>query len=524
MSEVKIEQVISHIHETMRDISCEFKVFRKRRSDHVISIAIWKKSIGYVLNLSTSILWWIQNMEVFFPNWNVRFYIDSSITTRKLKGDKTPWNDIISNMKKHNNVEVWLGYCPWGDDNTDINCNKCHINTFNSLLRFHATVDKSVKIAVMKNVELLTSPKDARLIHDWVNNTDKKYYFICDPNYICKYTQEHPSELCIKSELQNEIMILATFGTRNGIGIPDYFDQVSKVIFKSNSGLSKYVYGVDEIVLTKLIKPLMTFDNTYLILRESFGQWLPLSNKNYNFFFDAFQRSLNNVLQSPLSDLDKEILGTNPVDPDLNLEDEYETKQAIRNITVYVISIEQKSPDMLVKILKNINNGVMQSLATTESKRFQESCEDTYTAMQKFYFERFKTNKTGSTDDLNFFAAKANSEIQAKILFVVGLKTIIFELLDWPGYCVKTKIGLKCYPDLKLTDYLINERIGQRRRSSKINRALKIGKTEEEEVELVKKILIKEHETKKSDHDKNIEIFKRNLKKKLFDKEEETYV
>ena len=224
-----VKPVQTNIHETIRDISCEFKVFRKRTSDHVISIAIWKKSIGYVLNLSTSILWWIQNMEVFFPNWNVRFYIDSSITTRKLKGDETPWNDIISNMKKHDNVEIWLGYCPWGEDHNNTDCNKCHINTFNSLLRFHATVDKSVKIAVMKNVELLTSPKDARLIHDWVNNTDKKYYFICDPNYICKYTQEHPSELCIKSGLQDEIMILATFGTRDGIGIEEYFKHVSKL-------------------------------------------------------------------------------------------------------------------------------------------------------------------------------------------------------------------------------------------------------------------------------------------------------
>jgi hypothetical protein len=119
--------------ERITDINCEFNVYRKRKVKNIISISLWKGSQGYIYNLSTSILWWARNTKNLFPNWNVRFYIDYSIYQKKFKDD-VDWDEIIQQVKKHNNVELWLTFCSWGHDTKD-KCEKCHIKTFMSLMR-----------------------------------------------------------------------------------------------------------------------------------------------------------------------------------------------------------------------------------------------------------------------------------------------------------------------------------------------------------------------------------------------------
>jgi hypothetical protein len=544
----------------INDIDCKFQVYRKRTSDHVISIALWKKSSGYVFNLSTSILWWLQNGELFFPGWNIRFYIDSSLINRKIDNDIN-WQSLIERMKLHQNVEIWEGYCPWGDPLPDkqTDCQNCHINTFNSLLRFHASTDPSVLISVIKNVELLTSPKESRLIHDWVRS-NKKYYISCDPNYICNYTTEDEKTLCNGLGLQNELMIIAaSFGTRGTIldkkSTPEpepeseynYFYMVRKYInnqkldypisstklddpiLSSLRQLRQYIYGVDEIVLTKIVKPLMNDDNTYTILREKFGQWLPLENPHYKFFLKQFKPAIDQVLTG-LNDKDKEML--NNLFSSVNLPDftyksgsnEYQITNLIKDIISSSIKIEDNMPDILVKILNIIKNNVMGELERKiNSKEIQDQLETNFNLMQDYYFTRFLKNDSGKENEKNFFFFKATNESEAKILFILGLKTILFEILDWPGYCVKNKDGIKCYPVMNITEEQIKKRIAVRVKNRKFNKLLQTGKTPEEEEKMVICILQNEYGSKKNTHDMNTERFKRNLNRLLFASTEEPY-
>ena len=132
--------------EIIKTLGCEFRVYRKTKNEKVISISLWKARPGYIFNLSNSLLWWARNGIELFPDWNIRFYMDDSVLLTYIKND-VDWENIIEQLKLHENIELWFFTCPWAKDEKS---SKKHKGTFGSIIRFHALIDPEVKITVIK--------------------------------------------------------------------------------------------------------------------------------------------------------------------------------------------------------------------------------------------------------------------------------------------------------------------------------------------------------------------------------------
>lgn len=350
-------------------MDCDFKIFRKTTSNKVIAIAVWKSNPTYIFNISQGMAWWAVNSKVLFPDWNVRFYIDKDIS-KHMKND-IDWDMLLTSLKRFNNIELWFYDCDSGKKD-----NK-HIRTFGSLVRFHALTDSSLQCRIFRNVELLTSPKEARLIHQWVLS-DKDYliYFDIEDGYPCNYGNK---KLCKQVGLINKYMILATFGSKNTF--PNYLKDSYNLCV--DYGMLNYPYGVDEICLTILVKPYLNLDNTFLIPRQFFNQVFP---STYTIYYEA-------------------------IDP---------TKTA-NQINVDISRIEndiEKMFEIIIPLRKKFNDNDIDNL--------QER-------MNKYYLNIFLNDQEVS----NFLDTIDENEREKAISLC--LKYIIFENIDWPGGVLKDK-------------------------------------------------------------------------------------
>ena len=242
-------------------MDCLFNIKRTTSSRKVIAISIWKSSPAYVFNISEGMAWWAVNTKLLFPDWNVRFYIDKDIT--KYMKDDIDWDSLLESLSRFSHIELWFYNCESGKKD-----NK-HTGTFGSLVRFHALTDSSLDCRIFRNVEQLTSPKEARLIHQWVLSS-KEYivWFDIQNGYPCDYNNK---KLCRDTGLEDKYMILATFGSK--VTFPTYLKDSYKLCVKYD--LLTYPYGVDEICLTLLLKRSLTIENTFLIPRQRLNQIFP---------------------------------------------------------------------------------------------------------------------------------------------------------------------------------------------------------------------------------------------------------
>lgn len=455
--------------ETIEDIGCKFKVYRNSKNPKIISISLWKANQAYIFNLSRSILWWATNGKFLFPDWNIRFYIDYSIFRRKFKED-IDWREITDSVKRHDNIELWFYECSWGKEPEAVG----HRNTFGSLVRFHAFVDKEVEIALCKNIELLSTPKDARLIWDWYYS-GKKFYTVYDPAYECNYGD---LELCEKLRFLDKSMILATFGVRGGLG-SSFFPHLNKLI-ETSPKILNYKYGVDELLLTSFCKPQMTFDNTYILPRTVSNQIWPSEsiNKNYKPVYDLIKKWFDMYnIQYP--------------------QYEYGILGAIGTLT-------EHSPLRTTKLFKYLEKKL--------NPKDPELLKYYFTKMTHFYFEMFKSNEIFRLpEDAFHFFYVAENEKEAKILAYLSLRCVIFEDLDWIGYSIKKKGGLDIEPKIPvITESEI------KRETDIILRVLKRERKPIPEDPILREKVIKNilgrYKTEKDIYEKNKKIFRKNLK------------
>jgi len=476
--------------EDISAIGCTFKVFRKRKKRKVISISIWKANIGYVFNISNAILWWARYSEILFPGWNVRFYVDYSIFRKKYGIEDVDWDEILLQARKHPNIELWFYSCSWGLDPENL-LQTSHIGTFGSLVRFHALTDPNIKIAVFKNVELLSSVKDARIIHDWVAS-HKKYHVIYTPSYFCNYNNRL---LCRETGMRKTNMFLATCGVRGGI--PDFFTQINYFLPKSTQ-LSKYVYGVDEVLLTKIVKPRLSEDNTYLTLRDVSNQTWPIDNPNYNHFFSLIFNYLNDWDNYTVEEI-RVIsliypLKTQEYDRYIIPGEQYHPRWN-RQIMIEVGEIAKKAPDIIVGLFKYLLRVLKPKINLTHI----------YQAIQSYYLKAFLNNDKVTASS---FISNATSEEEADILAYVCIRTVIFEDIDWPGYILKSKRG-----SLKRQKY--TEKDLEKARNAIINfyRVLRKPLPSEEDLEKeTKKELERNLITREEEFERNQQIYNRNIK------------
>lgn len=481
----------------LKEIGCSFRVFRKTTSRKVIGLSLWKKDSGYVFNLSNTIMWWGRNTKVLFPGWNVRLYIDNSVFS-PMKND-VDWNMIIEQIKKHRNVEIWLYDCEWGHSKKS----PYHDGTFGSILRFHPFQDPTVDIAISRNVEMLSSIKDARIVHDWVNS-NRQYHIMYDMNkgYPCFYNNK---ELCQKLGLSGTNMIVAWFGMKKPNPYHDMFHIMRELILDNYQELRKYPYGTDEILLTKLFKDKMTSANTYTTPRNTINQIFPFynfttmsANKNYlplaKLIFDFF-RSDNPQL--PI-----EMINRTDLIPLFEETDNLD--RVVSQLNPLLGKLEDRAPDILVILLKYLRNKLRKSIDIQEA-------ENVHRAMMNWYFKLFKNdglNYESSLDDLDTnFMLRVNSPQQALIFSYVAISTVIFEQVDFPGLVLKMKTyDVPIIEDSKITEDDIKTRI------RRIKRMFRSKKSDDELRERAIRELNRDRERNKQKFLQNKEIFDRNIK------------
>jgi hypothetical protein len=291
---------------TIKDFGCKFTVYRQTASRKVVSVSLWKASMGYVPALSNALLWWNKNIKKLFPGFNIRVYMDKSVVKTSLKLRKTgdvDWIPILERLHKNPNVEIWLHDCGWGK--LGVGKGKSYSQTFSSIVRFHPLFDRSVDVSVIRNLELLSSKEDSKLIKSWLHEGDRFHVYILPWLYGC-YPTHIPNEMyinqCKKSGLLNKRMLLAGWFAAKGTlssGLShtqqSHFRNLINIVDRVGYN---YGYGVDEVILTELFlnpvhsreQPLMNVHNTnitYLftpstLLRlavgfqdDDFIDWLP---------------------------------------------------------------------------------------------------------------------------------------------------------------------------------------------------------------------------------------------------------
>ena len=254
-------------------LGCDFNVYRNRLSKNVISLSLWKQSVKYVKSLVDSLLWWPRNLKILLPDFNIRIYIDNSIYQKLQDGqletvdyydlnnsqtdtDITQWEELIEQLKKHSNVEIWSYTCPFARQTHTKN----HKGTFGSMVRFHPFFDETVQTCIIRNIETLTSEWDVLNIKSFMNS-GKEYFSTTFPGYGCHY-----KGLCERyGFFKDELTLLAWFGRQGSFPLPlsIWSSFVTKLMTKE---MSEYMYGIDEIFLTEtfLKGKMMTLDNTYI--------------------------------------------------------------------------------------------------------------------------------------------------------------------------------------------------------------------------------------------------------------------
>jgi hypothetical protein len=428
--------------EIINDIGCFFKVYRKTKSRKIISMSIWKSRPQYIYSLSNSLPWWADKGKYFFPDWNIRIYMDNSIfsTIQKNSHDEKErirdidWHDMIDQLLKHDNIELWIYSCEWGKKQQSF-----HIGTFGSIVRFHPMQDENVDIVLVKNLELLTSSKDVRLIYDWVNS-GKTYYmiFLPDGSYICDYKN---IELCRKMGMENEYMLMATFGIRKPIPYNNIFNNIHDLIF-NNSVLQNYTYGVDEVILTLLFKNHINENNTYIV---------PVSHLEY----------IVRAQYKPIAKIIHEFFSRLPVDNDLEeiikqiifTDERYYQVPSVRdhrNLHGMLSMIYEKSPEASIAFIKFLNSKIKPSNVSNE--RLEMIHQD----MMKFYIKMFKTNRNVLEEPDFIEQDQGNIELRTFIC----LKFMLMWYIDWVGKSFKVK-DYDIYPSLGDEEVRADEILGQ---------------------------------------------------------------
>lgn len=171
--------------------------------------------------------------------------------------------DIFQQLvTKHLDVaEVWFYHCQWGYSRirTSDPTLQRHLNTFGSIVRFHPFDDNDVDIILVRNLEALSSQYDKMTVDRWLKS-GKTFCLYSFSDYICGiHDMGVYNETC--KELNGEIMILAMINynkkSRSNLfkNCMTYDFMIDLIRKTSNQYLKDFVYGVDEVILTRCVKP-----------------------------------------------------------------------------------------------------------------------------------------------------------------------------------------------------------------------------------------------------------------------------
>ena len=275
---LRIPMIAGRKH-TVEEFGCRFTVYRQTAPRHVVSVSLWKASMGYVPALSNALLWWGRNIKKLFPGFNLRVYLDKSVAKegqkQRREGD-IDWEPILAQLHKNRNVELWLHDCGWGK--LGAGEGRGYSQTFSSIVRFHALFDPTVDVAVIRNLELLSSKYDAKLIRTWMRQGGGRYHTYVLPYLYGCYPRYIPSEgyiaQCRRAGLEGKRMLLAGWFAAKGTLSSDDFQYLLSIVQKLGYN---YGYGVDEVILTELFLNPVDANRQWIMTRM---------NTNITYMFD----------------------------------------------------------------------------------------------------------------------------------------------------------------------------------------------------------------------------------------------
>lgn len=216
-----------------------------------------------------------------------------------------------------------------------------HIDTFGTLIRYHPLTEDSTNICILRNCSFNLTPIDLLIQHYWITyRSEKLYMTYAIPRYKFIITDKLHSELkkygldidrksfrfgagltSIRTTLETKIKIKIFF---NKMILPLETNEFKPFIGNKNNALKneKYKYGIDEIILYKLLENLIglpTFSNNNnnnsnshneKLLSNIFVIELDISGADYkgifikledNKYWNNFILQCNNMLNSQYS-------------------------------------------------------------------------------------------------------------------------------------------------------------------------------------------------------------------------------
>ena len=263
----------------------------------------------------------------------------------------------------------------------------CHQGTFGSVVRFHAFDDPETEVIICHNLEYLTSPRDQDRTDKWLES-GKQYHWYC----FWRPKGQYGNVL----EHNTKPTIIATFSAIKQKGKKlGYFSVELEKKYRN------YPYGIDEYILTKLLKHEMILKNTFIT--------------------DCMY--------------DLEDVG------ELFTESKKIISEFCRDNDISTIS---NDPDIGVSFIKYHKN-ILDSLGIDEF-----IVEDFQDSFHKYLFENFKRGEViDLPEDFIFFYIGNNinpklKEIDRKNIIIRSINyslytNSIINCIDFPGFCVKRK-------------------------------------------------------------------------------------
>lgn len=102
---MRLSRVMGKSSINIRSFGCDFAIYRhnNNKNKKIISLSLWKGSVGYIFSLSTSLLEWVRLVNRYYPGWYLRFYIDADVLRPLTQETK---NEIFQKLRDQQNREM----------------------------------------------------------------------------------------------------------------------------------------------------------------------------------------------------------------------------------------------------------------------------------------------------------------------------------------------------------------------------------------------------------------------------------
>ena len=256
---------------------CLFRVHRGRGAPRpaprkVVALSLWVGGEAYARRLAGALAWWGRSFRAvgWGADWAVRIYVDAWTAARAFAADSAfPWAPFFAELLRAPWIELWLFDCPAGYARRAIGLPAAHAGTFGSLLRLHAAADTDVEVAVLRNVELLSSQEDAATVEMWLADTRPRvalsrmlvydFPYAGTQHYIAR--QDEWKRLASRGRVRGDtrpVGVIGFFGaglvvTRRLPGDAPLLAWRDVMRTARDYVGATFPYGVDEYVLTRLL-------------------------------------------------------------------------------------------------------------------------------------------------------------------------------------------------------------------------------------------------------------------------------